>query len=259
MLSYQHIYHAANLADVHKHAVLAVLLDYLTHKPKAVTYVETHAGRSLYNLSDAAARKTGEAKEGLLAIEGKSWFAPDHPYRRALEQTRQINGPDAYPGSPALAGGLLRSTDSLHLAELHPQESAALKKEMRHRANIYMQDGFEMAKSICPPTPRRGVMLIDPSYELKTDYQTIPGFMKHIKRVWNVGIQVLWYPILQKQLHLEMLSHLEATFSMSVRHEVSFSPAKKNHRMTGSGLFIINPPFGLQEELSRLSSLYGQL
>ena len=122
-----------------------------------------------------------------------------------------------------------------------------------------MQDGFEMAKSICPPTPRRGVILIDPSYELKTDYQTIPGFMKHIKRVWNVGIQVLWYPILQKQLHLEMLSHLEATFSMSVRHEVSFLPAKKNHGMTGSGLFIINPPFGLQEELSRLSSLYGQL
>ena len=259
MLSYQHIYHAANLADVHKHAVLAVLLEYLIRKPKPVTYVETHAGRALYNLSDPAAQKTGEAKEGLLTIEGKSWFAPNHPYRRALEQTRRIHGPDAYPGSPTLACSLLRPTDSLHLAELHPQESTVLRKEMRHRANVYMQDGFALAKSICPPTPRRGVILIDPSYELKADYQTILGFMKHITRVWNIGIQVLWYPILQKRLHLEMLSHLEAAFAMGVKHEVSFPPAKKNHGMTGSGLFIINPPFGLQDELSRLSSLYRQL
>lgn len=259
MLSYQHIYHAANLADVHKHAVLARILEYLTHKNKPVTYVETHAGRAVYNLSDVAAQKTGEAKQGLLAIEGKSWFASDHPYMRALEQTRSLHGPDAYPGSPTIAGELLRPTDSLHLAELHPQESAALKKELRHRANVYVQDGFEMARSICPPSPRRGVVLIDPSYELKTDYQTITGFMKHITRVWNVGIQVLWYPILQKRAHLEMLGQLEATFAMGVRHEVSFPPAKKNHGMTGSGLFMINPPFGLQDELSRLSSLYDKL
>ena len=144
-----------------------MLLDYLTLKPKPVACMETHAGRALYNLNDTAAKKTSESQEGILAVEGKSWFKTNHPYRRVEEQARQIYGPDAYPGSPALAGRLLAAIDSLHLAELHPQESVALRREMRDCANVCILDGFEMATSICPPTPRSSVILIDPSYEMK--------------------------------------------------------------------------------------------
>ena len=145
--------------------------------------METHAGRALYNLNDTAAQKTSESQEGFLAVEGKSWFTTNHPYKRVEDQTRQIQGPDAYPGSPALAGRLLHAIDSLHLAELHPQKSVALRREMRDCANVCIQDGFEVAKSISPPTPRRSVILIDPSYEMKIDYQKILGFMEHISRI----------------------------------------------------------------------------
>ncbi len=120
MLSYQHIYHAGNLADVQKHALLAVMLDYLTRKDKPLCYLETHAGRGLYDLSSEEAVKTGEAKAGIAAVG--DWFAPDHPYRKALDQVQSLYGTQAYAGSPILAETLLRKIDKMHLAELHPQE-----------------------------------------------------------------------------------------------------------------------------------------
>ncbi len=156
MLSYQHIYHAGNLADVHKHAALAWVLDYLTRKNKPLSYIETHAGRGLYDLSAAEAVKTGEAKAGIGRLART--FASDHPYRRALDKVAQKYGPNAYAGSPLLAAELLRPMDNIHLAELHPQEHGALKATMQKAggAQLYHQDGFEMAQSICPPEPRSG-------------------------------------------------------------------------------------------------------
>src|SRR5690554_6900254 len=100
MLSYQHGYHAGNLADVHKHALLAVMLDYLTRKPKPLFYLETHAGRGLYDLNGAEARKTGEAAQGIGRAEG--WFEAGHPYRRVLASVRRVHGAAAYPGSPLI-------------------------------------------------------------------------------------------------------------------------------------------------------------
>ena len=128
MLSYQHAYHAGNMADVHKHALLAWILDYLTQKDKPLCYIETHAGRGLYDLAGDAAAKTGEAAQGIDRAAAR--FPPDHPYIRLLARTRAAHGPRAYPGSPMLAALALRPGDSLHLAELHPQEHAALADAM---------------------------------------------------------------------------------------------------------------------------------
>ena len=124
MLSYQHAYHAGNAADVHKHALLALALDYMARKPKPLTSLETHAGRALYDLAGAEARKTGEAAAGIGRMQG--WFAPDHPYARALAAAQAQGGASAYPGSPLIARTLLRADDRLVLAERHPQEVAAL-------------------------------------------------------------------------------------------------------------------------------------
>jgi len=118
MLSYQHAYHAANLADVHKHALLAWVLDYLTRKDKPLSYIETHAGRGLYDLEGEAARKTGEAAQGFDRVAG--WFGPDHPYAVQVARTRALHGVRAYPGSPLIAAQALRPGDRMHLAELHP-------------------------------------------------------------------------------------------------------------------------------------------
>jgi 23S rRNA (adenine2030-N6)-methyltransferase len=255
MLSYQHGYHAGNLADVHKHALLAVMLDYLTRKPKPLFYLETHAGRALYDLQSIEARKTGEAAQGIGRVEG--WFAPDHPYARILAAVRADHGPAAYPGSPLIAAYGLRDIDTLHLAERHPAEFAALEGVMRpHRAQVYHRDGFELALALTPPEPRRGLMLIDPSYEIAADYAEMPRFIGQIARKWNVGVIVLWYPILTDGRHLPMLAALEAAHPEALRHELRFPPVREGHRMAGSGLFVINPPYGLAQEAGFLTGQF---
>ena len=258
MLSYQHIYHAGNLADVHKHSLLAWILAYLTRKDKPVSYIETHAGRAVYDLDDAAAIKTGEAAKGIARTQ--DWFDSAHPYHKVIDAIRAVHGPQSYPGSPMIAAHLLRAGDKINLAELHPGEHSALDLAMSpFDATCHRRDGFEMAHSLCPPTPRRGLLLIDPSYEIKTDYDDIPRHMSRIVRAWNVGIVALWYPILTSGSHIPMLKTLGAAFPEALRHEVSFAPARPGHGMVGSGMFIIRPPFGLDQEAARLSSLFNDL
>ncbi|MBV7408845.1 MULTISPECIES: 23S rRNA (adenine(2030)-N(6))-methyltransferase RlmJ [Roseobacteraceae] len=256
MLSYQHIYHAGNLADVHKHSLLAWMLAYLTRKDKPVSYIETHGGRALYDLGADEALKTGEAAQGI--ARARDWFAPDHPYIKCLTQTSGLHGQNAYPGSPLFATQILRDTDSLTIAELHPAEHNALELALP-TAKVHRADGFAMAHSILPPTPRRGLMLIDPSYEIKDDYQTIPGHIRKYARAWNVGIIVLWYPILTSGAHNNMLKSLEKDHHDALRHEVRFPPARPGHGMVGSGLFVIRPPFGLAEEAAILKTHFDQL
>ncbi|WP_420859848.1 23S rRNA (adenine(2030)-N(6))-methyltransferase RlmJ [Marivivens marinus] len=259
MLSYQHAYHAGNMADVHKHAALAWVLDYMGQKPKPLSYFETHAGRGLYDLDAVEAQKTGEAAAGIDVVDRLGWFAPDHPFARALATIRATHGPRAYPGSPLIAAEVLRGEDSLRLAELHPQEVAALREVMGLGAQIDQRDGLELILSAVPPDPGRGVLLVDPSYEVKADYDAMAQFLRRVHRKWPVGVLILWYPILRDGRHAPMLSALEQAIPGGTRHEVAFPPAREGHGMVGSGLFIVNPPYGLDAELARLSGLFASL
>lgn len=255
MLSYQHIYHAGNLADVQKHMWLSHILSYLTEKDKPLSYIETHAGRGLYDLGSAEAEKTGEAAQGIAAVEKR--IRPDHPYRQRLAETRARWGDAAYPGSPLIAALTLRDSDTLHLCELHPQEHHGLYLATADfTANLYQKDGFQQALSITPPMPRRGVLLCDPSYEIKEDYTTIPGHFAAIARKWNVGILMLWYPILTSGAHVPMLETMEQNHPEALRHEVRFPPVRDGHRMIGSGMFIINPPYGSDRAAAEISRLF---
>jgi 23S rRNA (adenine2030-N6)-methyltransferase len=261
MLSYQHAYHAGNLADVHKHAVLATMLAYLTNKDKPLTYLETHAGRGLYFLDSPEAEKTGEAALGIdLALQQK-WFAANHPYARVLAKVRAQHGPLAYPGSPMIAACLLRVDDRAQLAELHPQEFVALCDAMvPFNAHCRQMDGAAMALAVTPPEPRRGLMLIDPSYEVKADYEAMAKRMYDIHRKWNVGTIALWYPVLADLRHRPMLAAIEGVnFPKTLRHEVRFPPARPGHGMIGSGLFIVNAPYGLSDETIRLDRFFSRL
>ncbi len=263
MLSYQHIFHAGNLADVQKHALLAWVLAYLTRKDKPLSYLETHAGRALYDLASPEAVKTREAASGIEAVA--DWFADDHPYAKVVASMRLRHGDAAYAGSPLLAAEMLRACDSLHLAELHPRENAALREAMQtlpkgRGARIYQQDGFELALSLAPPTPRRGLLLIDPSYEVKDDYAKIPKVVGRIHKKWNVGVIALWYPILTNGAHAPMIAALEAqNLAGAERHEVRFPAAREGHRMVGSGMFVVNAPFGLAEEAQTLAKRFATL
>ena len=261
MLSYQHAYHAGSLADVHKHALLASMLAYLSLKDKPLTYIDTHAGRGLYQLDGAESLKTGEAAQGIDLAESLRWFARTHPYAVALAEVRRRYGQRAYPGSPLVAALALRPGDRSQLAELHPQEFAALTETMLpFDAHCRQIDGAAMALALTPPEPRRGLMLIDPSFEVKADYEALPKLIAQVHRKWNVGIVAQWYPILTDRRHYPMLDALEAlNLPKVLRHEVRFSPARDGHGMIGSGMFIVNAPYGLEDEAARLGRLFAKL
>lgn len=237
MLSYQHAYHAGNRADLHKHDAFARLIAALAAKPRGITVMETHAGRGLYDLASPEALKTGEAAEGI----GKARLAPG-PYADALAAVRARHGPDAYPGSPLIAAALLRPQDRLHLMELHPAEHAALKRAMRGTgAAVHRRDGYEGVLALAPPEPRRGLVLVDPSYEVKADYEAVPAFVARLLAKWPEATVLVWYPILAEGRHERLLAGL-APFAPE-RHEVRFGTAKG---MLGSGLAGINLPFGFR-------------
>ncbi|MGI1662559.1 23S rRNA (adenine(2030)-N(6))-methyltransferase RlmJ [Palleronia sp. KMU-117] len=258
MLSYQHIYHAGNPADVQKHALLAAMLAYLAAKDKPLSYIETHAGRGLYRLDAPEAAKTGEAAAGIGRLAGA--FPADHPYSLCLAKVRAFYGPSAYPGSPLIAALGLRPSDRIHLCELHPREHAELVRVMApFRADVRKEDGVAAALSICPPTPRRGLLMIDPSYEVKADYAAIPRFIAAIRRKWNVGIIALWYPILLDGPHKGMVDAILAADPDALRSEVAFPPVREGHRMTGSGMIVLNPPYGLPDEAARIEALFAGL
>lgn len=259
MLSYQHIYHAGNLADVQKHALLCWMLDYMVRKDKPLSYFESHAGRGLYDLGSDEALKTGEAEKGVGAVLER-WFERAHPFRRRLDEIKALHGATAYAGSPLLASGFMRASDTMTLCELHPKEVQALRRTMRGAgANIVNRDGVEVAQSFCPPTPRRGLMLIDPSYEVKSDYDAMSTALPQLHRKWNVGIIALWYPILKTGLQAPMIKKLRSSLPNAIAHEVSFPPVREGHKMNGSGMFIVNAPYGIGDEMKRLDKLYRSL
>jgi 23S rRNA (adenine2030-N6)-methyltransferase len=238
MLSYQHAYHAGGPADLHKHLVLAELLARLVAKPRALSYVETHAGRGLYDLAGAEANRTGEAAAGIARL------APDPaaPFGRALAATRARHGPAAYPGSPLIARELLRPVDRMTLMELHPAEHAALRQAMPGpHVSIHRRDGYEGALAMAPFAPRKGLLLVDPSYELKPDYTRTAEFVLRLAAKWPQATVMVWYPLLAAGRHRTLLEGLRPLRPLV--DEAAFVPGTEL-RAIGSGLALVNPPFG---------------
>ena len=247
MLSYQHAYHAGGPADLHKHAALAGLLALLKmKKTRPISYLETHAGRALYDLTSAEAMKTGEALRGVGAC------APtEHPFWAAVTSARAAGGPGAYPGSPWVARHMLGPDDRMTLMELHPAEHAALKAAMRDAPNAacHKRDGHEGLRALTPPQPRRGLALIDPSYEVKDEYLETAMLALEVSVRWPEGVIVVWYPILDRPRHDALTGPVEAVAPKGlVRDEAAFAdpPARG---MVGSGLLILNAPYGAEAAL----------
>lgn len=255
MLSYQHIYHAGNMADVHKHASLSVLLTHMTQKDKPLTYMETHAGRGIYDLKSDEALKTQEAQKGFLAFAEKKQLN-EHPYFMLQKRIREEVGGNIYAGSPFIAEALLRPTDTLHLMELHPQEYQGLYRLMRYpNTHLHHRDGYEGGIALCPPQPRRGIMVTDPSYEMAKEYDTVVRFLQKVHKRWAEGVLFLWYPILREELHKPMLEKLEAAdMPKFYRSEVMFRHVKEG--MLGSGIIIVNTPFGIEDGLNEIKNWF---
>ncbi len=255
MLSYQHGYHAGGPADLHKHIALAGLIALLTRKARPITYMESHAGRGLYDLESAQALKTGEWRAGI-----GSAAPADGPFWRALAQVRERHGPSAYPGSPALVRALLRPDDRMILMELHPAEHAALTAALKGPGvDIHRRDGREGVLALSPPKPRRGLALIDPSYERKEEYAETASFAFDLARKWPEAAILIWYPVLGAARHVEMVRRLRDRLPATLVFETTF-PAHGGRQsgMTGSGLALLNPPYGAGEILHAASKMNNE-
>lgn len=256
MLSYQHIYHAGNPADVHKHASLSVILTQLTKKEKPLTYIETHAGRGIYDLSSEESQKTGEAKSGILSFLNNPKIPQNHPYFSLEKRIQNEIGENIYAGSPFIAEALLRPTDVLHLMELHPQEYQGLYKLMRYpNTHLHHRDGYEGALAISPPTPRRGIVFIDPSYEVKAEYEKVANFALKLHKKWAEATILIWHPVLKENHHQDLIDILvKSELPKLYKNTVQFE--KGTSRMAGSGLISINTPYGAEEELNTITSWF---
>ncbi|HSG64510.1 MAG TPA: 23S rRNA (adenine(2030)-N(6))-methyltransferase RlmJ [Gammaproteobacteria bacterium] len=252
MLSYQHAYHAGNLADVHKHIALTMLVRRLQLKDDPLCYVDSHAGRGVYDLDSAEARKTAEADCGILRLTAGAG-APD-AVRDYLSLVAGFNAPGSrrrYPGSAALAQVLLRERDRAILLELHPQELAALRQSVGgdRRVSVHARDCFEGLPALLPPKIRRGLVLIDPSYELKRDYDAIAVLLGKALERWASGVYLLWYPLLPGARHRRLLGALEAAaWPKMLISEYRYSSAGAG--LGGSGLVIVNAPWQFDDELA---------
>lgn len=255
MLSYQHAYHAGNAADCHKHLALVLLLKRLQQKATPICYVDSHAGRGVYDLASAEAKKTNDAAGGILRLAAAD--DPPDTVRDYLDLVRSNNAVGElryYPGSAALAQQLLRDDDRAILLELHPQELRALKTSIGRdrRISVHERDCQEGLSALLPPPApiRRGLVLIDPSYEVRDEYETTVSLVDRVLERFATGVTLLWYPLLAEERHLRLLRLLEDLAPpKTLISEYRFGD--KAIGLQGSGLAIVNAPWQVDEALGR--------
>lgn len=254
MLSYRHSYHAGNHADVLKHIVLIEIFKHLTQKDAAFDYIDTHAGAGLYNLQNEHARKLQEYKQGVAKLNVEQW--PELTRYLAIIAKHNPDGKlNFYPGSPLIAMDFLRVKDRSWLYELHPKDVELLSKNMANikRARVMYEDGFKGLLSLLPPVSRRGVVLMDPSYEIKTDYAHVFDTLVSAYKKFPTGIYALWYPVVDRTV----IDVLERKFIRSgikniQRFELAMAPDQFGSGMSASGMIIINPPWTLKDKMSQI-------
>ncbi|KAE9538332.1 23S rRNA (adenine(2030)-N(6))-methyltransferase RlmJ [Ursidibacter maritimus] len=255
MLSYRHSFHAGNHADVLKHIVLTLILDALKQKEKGFFYLDTHSGTGRYSLMSAEAEKTGEYVEGIARL----WERDDLPEEVAmyLNEIKKINKDKLrfYTGSPLLAVQQLRPQDRALLTELHPNDFPLLRNEFAKNRNVVTkrENGFQQLKSALPPKEKRGLVLIDPPYELKEDYElVVKAIIEGYKR-FATGVYAIWYPVVLRQHTKRIVRGLEATGIRKILQiELAVRPDSDQRGMTASGMIVINPPWQLESQMKRI-------
>lgn len=273
MLSYRHAFHAGNHADILKHSCLTLILSSLLKKDKAFTVFDTHGGGGLYQLDYQGLVHTGEAEKGILKLlEYISQAEPPQSLSTYLELVKKYVAQGMYPGSPEISKAMMRQQDKLFVAELHNTEIEILRgnlsildkeKNQVPGISIHHESGFSLLKSCLPPLVKRGLILMDPSYETDSDYEQPIQALSQAAKKWETAIIALWYPLLlhRSQQLDNMLCQVAERFSLACRHngdrkvitaELQIAPAVEDQsapRLYGSGMMILNCPYLLEEQL----------
>ncbi|OOF49697.1 23S rRNA (adenine(2030)-N(6))-methyltransferase RlmJ [Rodentibacter genomosp. 1] len=257
MLSYRHSFHAGNHADVLKHIVLMLILENLKLKEKGFYYLDTHSGVGRYRLSSDESEKTGEYKEGI----GRLWGQSDLPEEvsRYVDLIKNLNYGGKvlryYAGSPMIAAQLLRPQDRALFTELHPSDYPLLRNNFKEFKNITVKcdDGFQQVKSTLPPKERRGLVLVDPPYELKEDYDLVVKAIEEGYKRFATGTYAIWYPVVLRQQTKRIFKGLEASGIRKIlKIELAVRPDSDQRGMTASGMIVINPPWTLENQMKML-------
>ncbi|HVI25099.1 MAG TPA: 23S rRNA (adenine(2030)-N(6))-methyltransferase RlmJ [Xanthomonadaceae bacterium] len=260
-MNYRHAFHAGNHADVLKHVVLLALCDALTRKPAACFALDTHAGRGLYALDAEAAQRTGEAAGGVQRVGA---IPPDDPwiarYLQAIAACRAQHGATAYPGSPWLLAHALRAPDRIACCELQPDEADALRAAFAGdpRVAVHRRDGYAALKALLPPQLQgvrygRGLVLMDPPYEAQlAEFDSALAALREGLARWPQGVFALWYPVKQRRA-LRPFQRAAAALpaKSALLAELLVREDDSPLRMNGSGMLLLNAPFGFDAGLRR--------
>lgn len=264
-MNYRHDYHAGNFADVVKHVVLARILTYLKLKPRPFRVVDTHAGAGLYDLEGPEAAKTGEWRDGIarlfdadLSVSVADLIAP------YLDAVRAVNAPGElryYPGSPLIARFLMRPDDVLVANELNDADCVRLKNEVRRFAatSVLKIDAWHAVKSLLPPKERRGIVLIDPPFEEKSEFADIVAALREAMARFATGVYVIWYPLKDEAADRfidAVIARAKLEF-LDVRLTVCRPFAGLG--LTAAGVLVLNPPYALKDELEVLMPVLRDL
>jgi 23S rRNA (adenine2030-N6)-methyltransferase len=271
MLAYRHAFHAGNHADVLKHIVLGEVLVRMSDKPKGWRYIDTHAGAGGYALASDYAAKKREYDSGITRLWGRQDWP--EPIQRYVDTVAAFNGGGSelrqLPGSPAIAHAWARPRDELRLIERHPTEFKILQSYLGSEANVSAQlgDGFAALRSLLPPPTRRGVLLIDPPYEIKTDYAATLAALREALQRFASGTVIIWLPQVQLVEAAQLPKRLKTAAQdapkgwLHARLSVA-APRPDGLGMLGSSVFVANPPHGLfaalQQALPTLKDVLGQ-
>ncbi|MDP9499842.1 23S rRNA (adenine(2030)-N(6))-methyltransferase RlmJ [Bisgaard Taxon 45] len=257
MLSYRHSFHAGNHADVLKHLVLMLIIENLQQKEKGFYYLDTHSGVGHYRLFSEEAEKTAEFEEGIARL----WQRDDLPEEvaRYIKLIKQVNsGGKAlryYAGSPLIAATMLRPQDRALFTELHPSDFPLLRNNFKAFDNVTTKrdNGFQQLKATLPPKERRGLVLIDPPYELKEDYDLVVNAIEEGYKRFATGIYAIWYPVVLRQQTKRIIKGLENTGIRKILQiELAVRPDSDQRGMTASGMIVINPPWTLEQQMKKI-------
>ena len=264
MFSYRHAFHAGSHADILKHLTLIRLVEYLQEKPGALTIIDTHAGAGIYSLKDGFAAVSKEAEGGIFRLlkfieAGNPSAESVKKYVALIQAENMVSELTTYPGSPFILARLLRPQDRLKLFELHPKEIDILRHHVREltqakQIDVYAEDSFARLKGLVPPPSRRGLVLIDPSYEDKQDYRCLELALEEALQRFATGCYAIWYPMISRRESAALPDRMKKIAASHTRSwlqaELRVENAPGERRLQASGMFIINPPWTLEKHLA---------
>jgi 23S rRNA (adenine2030-N6)-methyltransferase len=263
-MNYRHAFHAGGFADVIKHIVLVRMLIYLQEKPGAFRVIDTHAGAGLYDLTSEEAQRGGEWLTGIARIMQARFSETTLPLLKPYLDIIRAFNPDrdlkAYPGSPLIARALLRPQDRLTGCEVEPKARKRLIDALRRdtQARVVDLDGWLALPAFVPPNERRGLVLIDPPYEQKDEFERLAAGFAEAYAKWPTGSYLLWYPVKSRRATDTLARHVAEMVGASkpagkaLRLEFSVAPQTADAALASAGLLIVNPPWTLLGELKAI-------